>query len=367
MRSIHLAPYRAAVDAGVWTVMASYSSWNGAKLHGHQYLLTDVLKEELGFRGFVVSDWMGIDQLAPDYEDCVVAAVNAGVDMVMVPDEYRRFIDAMARATASGRISMARVDDAVRRILRAKTAAGLFARDGEAPSLGVVGSAEHRALAGEAVRRSAVMLKNDSALPIGGTVRTVDVAGRAADDVGLQCGGWTVGWQGGSGSTTPGSTLLEGLRSSAPADVRFDAAGHFGGLDPADVGIVCIAEPPYAEGPGDTAIPAPSAEDRAVFARMRDRVDTLILVIYSGRPLVMSDLIARADAVVAAWLPGTEGAALADPLVGAHPFRAHTPQPWPRSSGDLGDLGAEPLHEVGGGLRSHLGAAPTATSATEAT
>lgn len=350
LRSLHLRPYVAALEAGVMTVMASYNSWNGEKLHGHRGLLTGVLKEELGFRGFVVSDWMGIDQIDSDYETSVVRAINAGVDMVMVPENYLRFIEVMNRVTASGRIPVQRIDDAVRRILRAKHAAGLFDPQTSAPPLSVVGSTEHRAIAAEAVRRSVVLLKNDRALPLPPSARSIEVAGKAADDIGLQCGGWTVGWQGGLGRTTAGTTLLDGLRASSPHGIEFDPSGHFSSLDRPDLGIVCIAEPPYAEGLGDCATPTATDEDRATFARMRERCDVLVLVVYSGRPLVIPDLIDRADAVVAAWLPGSEGAALGEVLSGLHPFTARTSQPWPRSFEALDDPEQTPLYPAGHGL-----------------
>lgn len=349
LRSIHLRPYAAAVDAGVMTVMASYNSWNGARLHGHRRLLTDVLKGELGFRGFVVSDWMGVDQLAPSYEDSVVTAINAGVDMVMVPEAWERFLLVMTAATADGRISLARIDDAVRRILLAKLRVGLLAPRVEQPPLSVIGSAEHRVLAAEAVRMSAVLLKNDGALPLSPRAPSIEVAGSGADDIGLQCGGWTVGWQGGIGSTTPGSTLLDGLRAATAAAVSYHRSGAGAG-ERAAVGIVCIAEAPYAEGPGDRAAPTASEEDRAAFWRMRSRCDAVVLVVYSGRPLVIPDLISASDAVVAAWLPGTEGAALADVLTGSHPFTGRSPQPWPRSVAELEDPEAVPLYPRGHGL-----------------
>jgi beta-glucosidase len=348
LRSVHLPPYAAAIEAGAMTVMASYNSWNGVKLHGHRGLLTDVLKRELGFEGFVVSDWMGVDQIASNYEDAVVASINSGVDMVMVPIDYRRFIEVMTRVTSSGLIPMARIDDAVRRILTAKSSAGLFDPQNESPPLSVVGSQEHRSLAAEAVRRSAVLLKNDRGLPLPPGARSINVAGKAADDIGLHCGGWTVGWQGGPGRITPGTTLVDGLRALPTWEVEYDADGRF--PERGSVGILCIAEPPYAEGPGDSATPTASEEDRAVFARMRNRTDVLILVIYSGRPLVIPDLIAQADAVVAAWLPGTEGAALGDLLAGLHPFEARTTQPWPLSFAALGDPDAAPLYATGHGL-----------------
>lgn len=361
LRSVHLPPYVAAIEAGAMTVMASYSSWNGVKLHGHRGLLTDVLKGELSFKGFVVSDWMGVDQITPNYEEAVVASINAGVDMVMVPIDYRRFIDVMDRAASAGLIPLPRIDDAVRRILRAKFAAGLFGPHPESPPLSVVGCREHRALAAEAVRRSAVLLKHDRGVPLPPDARSIEVAGRAADDIGLQCGGWTVGWQGGSGRTTPGTTLLDGLRAANTWDVAHDPDGKFSGADRSRVGIVCIAEPPYAEGPGDCAAPTATDEDREVFARMRMRTDLLILIVYSGRPLVIPDLIDQADAVVAAWLPGTEGAALGELLAGLHPFEARTPQPWPRRFGDLGDPHATPLYPTGHGIGGSGPVAPGAS------
>jgi len=209
---------------------------------------------------------------------------------------------------------------------------------------------EHRALAAEAVRRSAVLLKNNSALPLPPGARSIEVAGTAADDIGLQCGGWTVGWQGGVGRTTAGTTLLDGLRASSPHGIEFEPSGRFSSLDRPDIGIVCIAEPPYAEGLGDSATPTATDEDRITFARMRDRCDVLVLVVYSGRPLVIPDLIDRADAVVAAWLPGSEGAALGELLAGAHPFKAHTSQPWPRSFAASEDPEHTPLFPAGHGL-----------------
>lgn len=355
LRATHLLPYRAAIGAGVMSVMASYNSWNGTKVHGHRGLLADTLKGELGFGGFVVSDWMGIDQLDPSYDACVVTAVNAGIDMVMVPDEWHRFLDSLTRAVVDGRVALSRVDDAVRRILFAKAAAGIFDEGPRRPPLSVVGAREHRRLAAEAARRSAVLLKHDGVLPLSPATTAIEVGGVAADDIGLQCGGWTVGWQGGRGATTPGSTLLDGLRKYWDA-VAYDPAGRFPGGEPADVGIVCIAEDPYAEGPGDRAIPRPTADDLALFTRMRRRNRFVVLVLYSGRPLVVPDLVDQADAVIAAWLPGTEGAALAELLVGTHGFEGRTPQPWPRSSEDLDAHTATPRYAVGHGLAVHTSA-----------
>ncbi len=349
LRAVHLHPYVAGIDAGAATVMASYSSWNGEKLHGHHHLLTGVLKRELGFEGFVVTDWMGIDQLESSYEASVVRAINAGVDMVMVPIDFRRFIDVVTAATAGGLISIQRIDDAVRRILTAKASVGLTTPVPGDPPLGVVGSAAHRALAAEAARRSVVLLSNDGTLPLRPTPETLYVAGSAAGDIGLQCGGWTIEWQGQAGPITEGTTLLQALRTGHE-DVRHAADGVFAGEEKLPLGIVCVAEEPYAEGVGDCAVPDVMAADRAVFSRMRSRCERLVLVVYSGRPLVITDLIEASDAVLAAWLPGTEATELPDLLFGRRRFEGHLPQPWPRTAGDLSDAGAVPLFSMGHGL-----------------
>ena len=335
LRRTHLAPYRSAVAAGVSSVMASYSSLHGEKMHGHRRLLTDVLKGELGFAGFVVSDWMGIDQLAPDYTDCVVQAVNAGVDMVMVPEDFLRFIDAMQRAVVEGRIPITRVDDAVRRILTAKRTVKDLSLSSSRPGLSEVGSAAHRSLAAEAVRRSAVLVKDHGVLPVERGQSEIFVAGEAADDIGLQCGGWTVGWQGGTGPTTEGSTLLNGLRSVFGDSVNYSPDAEFGDGRRGGLAIVVIAESPYAEGPGDSPAPTPRHEDVEVFHKARSRADRVVLVVYSGRPLLIPELIESSDAVVAAWLPGSEAAVLAELLAGKWLFEGQMPYSWPNSEADL--------------------------------
>jgi len=354
LRAKHLVPYQAAVGAGVMSVMASYNSWNGEKLHGHRALLTEVLKGELGFPGFVVSDWMGIDQIAPSYEESVIAAINAGIDMVMVPEDWARFVEAITQATSAGQIPIERVDDAVRRILTAKSAIGLGSETMEGPSLSVVGSAEHRELAAEAVRRTAVLLKNDQTLPLSPDSHSVWVAGVAADDIGLQCGGWTVGWQGGTGPITEGNTLLDGLKTVLGCRVRYSANGQIPSDEPVSVAVVCIAEPPYAEGPGDSACPTATEEDRDIFDRARERADRVVLVIYSGRPLVIPEMLAQADAVIAAWLPGSEAAALGELLCGLWPFDATTPQPWPRDREGI-ESSQNPIYELGHGMQLRPG------------
>lgn len=330
LRAVHLPPHAAAVDAGALSVMASYSSWNGEKCHGNRRLLTDVLKRELGFEGFVVSDWMGVDQLDADPRRAVVMAVGAGVDMVMVPFDFRRFIDDVVVSVESGDLGAERVDDAVRRILAVKHAFGLFSDPAPPPSLDLVGLKEHRDLAAEAAAASAVLLHDpDGVVP----VRSAQVllAGVGADDIGLQCGGWTIEWQGMPGDITPGTTIRQGLDGTG-AQVAFDSEARFGGGVTAPVGIVVVAEPPYAEGMGDRPDLALPDEDVALVERMRPLVERLVLVVLSGRPLFLDPVIDRCDAVVAAWLPGTQAGGLADVLVGRRPLTGHLPRAWPAAS-----------------------------------
>ncbi len=347
LRDVFLAPYRSAIDAGARNVMVSFSSWNGLRMHGHRYLITDVLKGELGFEGFVVTDWAGIDQLDDDFAVCVERSINAGVDMVMVPFEHQRFMDTLERAVQGGAVPIERVDDAVRRILRTKASLGLFEDTSLVPDLALVGHGDHRRLAQEAVRRSLVLLQNrNGALPLAPHVPRLLVAG-PADDVGLQCGGWTVSWMGAPGDVTPGTTLLDGLRRLRPdADIVVDPEGL--GDERAPVGIVVVAEAPYAEGMGDRHDLDLGEAEGARIARVRSRVETLVLVVYSGRPLVLGAALDLADAVVAAWLPGSEGAAVADPLLGVSGFEGTLRYRWPAESAHL------PLHPFDDEARSRV-------------
>jgi beta-glucosidase len=213
LREIHLPPYISAVENGVGSIMASFSSWNGDKVHGSKYLLTDLLKNELGFDGLLVSDWAAIDQLPGDYSSDVAAAINAGIDMVMVPYDYTTFISTLKFQVTLENISIDRIDDAVRRILKAKFELGLFEQPLTDRSLfNLVGSEEHREVARQAVRESLVLLKKkDSILPLPESGTKILVAGEHADNLGYQCGGWTIEWQGKSGDLTEGTTLLEGI------------------------------------------------------------------------------------------------------------------------------------------------------------
>jgi beta-glucosidase len=357
LRAIHLAPYVEALAAGALTVMASFSSWNGVKLHTHRYLLTDVLKGELGFAGFVVSDWKGIGQLAVDGQvasnyEAVVACINAGIDMNMVPfADYPEFMADLRLAVDRGDVPLARIDDAVGRILAVKMAAGLFERPvAGSQHLARIGTAEHRALARQAAARSAVLLKNDGRpLPLPKSLPRLLVAGRWADDIGLQCGGWTIDWLGGSGPITAGTTILEAIRQavSPQTAVTYDPDAAYAegaqGVEPAEVGLVFLGERPYAEGFGDRADLTLEPEQTAVLERMRGRCRKLVLVLVTGRPLIITDLLPMLDGLVVAWLPGSEGQGVADVLFGDMPFSGRLTFEWPR------DMGQVPLGTAGAG------------------
>ena len=271
LRKLYLPPYKAAVDAGAMSVMASFSSYRGTKMHAQKYLLTDVLKNELGFKGFIVSDWGGIDQIDPDYYTAVVAAINAGVDMNMVPTDYMNFINAMKQAVDNKDITEERINDAVRRILRAKFALGLFEHPYPDPAfMSTVRSDEHLATARQAVQESLVLLKNDNAaLPIAKNTQKVFVAGQGADDIGMMCGGWTISWQGQTGNIDIGTTILNGIKTLVSADttVEYNPTGKFSGK--ANVGIVVVGEMPYAEGLGDKADLSLSDADVKTINNMR--------------------------------------------------------------------------------------------------
>jgi beta-glucosidase len=372
VRALFLPPYRAAVEAGVQSIMVSFSSWQGKKMHAQKYLLTDVLKGELGFEGFLVSDWQAIDQLPGDYDSDIATSINAGLDMIMVPYDYVTFIDGLTRAVNQGRVPVARIDDAVRRILRVKFELGLFEHPYPDPALiALVGSDAHRELARQAVRESLVLLKNDGqTLPLSKDTPLIFVAGQAADDVGLQSGGWTMEWQGRAGAITPGTTILDGIRRTASADARveynrlgqFDAITDTQGLPlTADVGIVVLAEPPYAEGVGDRADLSLPDSDAVLVDRVKAQSRKVLVVLLSGRPLVVTEHLPKWDAFVAAWLPGSEGAAVADVLFGDAPFTGKLPYTWPRWNSqlpfDFDHLPTEgcnaPLFPFGNGLDAH--------------
>jgi beta-glucosidase len=361
LRKLYLPPYRDAIDAGVGSVMVSYSSWNGAKMHGNKYLLTDVLKGELGFRGFLVSDWAAIDQLSPDYKSDVEQSVNAGLDMIMIPwgpgkaNNFVEFITDLKELVAEGKVTQARIDDAVRRILRIKYQMGLFAEPPTDPKLtAAIGSPKHRAVARQCVRESLVLLKNDrSALPVSKKIKHLVVVGEAADDLGVQCGGWTVDWQGSKGEVTHGgTTLLAAIRQTVSPDTTVSYSADASDVSAADAVIVVVGEPPYAEMKGDRHHLDLPEETAPLIARAKASGAPVITILYSGRPLILDSALTDSDAFVAAWLPGTEGLGLTDVLFGDYKFHGKLPRAWPASNAHIatGDTSVPPLFPYGFGL-----------------
>jgi beta-glucosidase len=362
LEAVHLAPYYDAVKRGVGTVMPSYSSLDligdgkgPVKMHARADMLNGVLKDRMGFEGFVISDWQAIDQIPGDYASDVRTSVNAGLDMIMVPYAYKDFRATLVDEVKAGRVGEKRIDDAVARILTQKFRLGLFEKPyADTRGAGRIGSAGHRAVAREAVAESQVLLKNAGGLLPLKKDQKVYVAGSNADDIGNQAGGWTITWQGSSGDITPGTTVLEALRKNSPEltwskDASAPPAGH-------DVGVVVVGETPYAEGVGDVG----NGHDLELSDADKAAVDTVcgamkcVVLIVSGRPQLIGDRLGDIDALVASWLPGTEGDGVTDVLYGRRPFTGQLPVTWPKSQGQLpinvGDTSYDPQFPYGWGL-----------------
>ncbi len=364
LRKLHLAPYLAPIKAGAGSIMVSYSSWNGQKMHASKYLLTDVLKDELGFKGFLISDWAAIDQLSSDYKTAIEKSINAGLDMAMIPNgpgqknNYVQFITFLKELVDEGRVPQARIDDAVRRILRAKFTMDLFDHPYADPKLtAAIGSAAHRQVARECVRQSLVLLKNDNhALPLPKKLKHLVVVGKGADDLGMQCGGWTITWQGKSGQVTSGgTTILAALRQALGSRTTLTYSPDASQLNDADTVLAVIGEQPYAEMKGDRADLRLPSEDVALVQKAKQSGAHVVTILLSGRPLILGDALEYSDAFLAAWLPGTEGAGLADVLLGKSKPTGKLPRTWPRSNDQLtctvDQPGTEkPLFEFGYGL-----------------
>ncbi len=377
----HIAPYYPALAANVLTLMVSFNSWNGDKCHGSRFLVTELLKGRLGFDGLVLSDWDGVNYLDEDYGTAVRVSVNAGLDMFMVPERWREFIDALEAQVRLGQVSGTRIDDAVRRILRTKLRYGLFdmPRPARRPGVGTgcTGCAEHRDVARRAVRESLVLLKNEqNILPLKPDQRIL-VAGKNAHDLGHQCGGWTRSWQGESGNdTVEGTSIWQGMRELAPyARLSVRGRGDDADADEHEVAVVVIGETPYAEGFGDIRssddilvqtgsmvnglmnplkpyarsleLGAIHPEDLACIRHIAAKGIPVVAVLVSGRPLVVDRELAASTAFVAAWLPGSEGRGIAEVLLGHSAFTGRLPLPWPA---DAGSPGNEALFPAGYGL-----------------
>jgi beta-glucosidase len=360
LRRIHLQGYHSTVKAGVGSIMPSYSSWNGVKVSGIKSLLTDMLKDELGFQGFLISDYKAVDQITKDYKEAIGISINAGMDMVMVPTEYERFFNLLRELVKEGKVPMSRIDDAVTRILRVKLAMGLMDKS-RSPLADrrlhrTFGSAEHRQAARECVRQSLVLLKNEKrTLPLSKRLSRIHVAGKSADDLGNQCGGWTIDWQGKSGNvTTGGTTILKAIQNAVSQTTKVTFSKDGTGAGGANAGIVVIGETPYAEGVGDREILALNAEDVAAINNMKNAGIPVVAVLLSGRPMIINDVLGQCDAFVAAWLPGTEGQGVADVLFGDYKPTGKLSFSWPRSMAQIpinvGDKNYDPLFKYGFGL-----------------
>jgi beta-glucosidase len=358
LRAIHLPPFLAAMRAGVGSIMIGHNSVGGVPMHAHRRLVTDVLKGELGFGGLVVSDWFPMGDVSSDYPLAVRSVVNAGIDMVMVPADYRLFIATLRDEVNAGRVPISRIDDAVTRILRKKLELGLFERPfAERSLLGTVGSRAHRELARRAVRASLVLLKNDGGiLPLAKDTPRIFVAGKSADDVGNLAGGWTIHWQGRSGEVVPGTTILEAIRNAVAPRTAVTYARDASGLDASyDVAVVVVGETPYAEWLGDrTDGLGLDPEDLETLAAVERAGVPAVVILVSGRPLVVTEQIPGWAALLAAWLPGTEGQGVADVLFGDFAPTGKLPVSWPRSAAQLpvnvGDPEYDPLFPFGFGL-----------------
>ncbi len=351
IRKLYLPPYQAAIKAGVGSIMVSYNSWNGKKMHANKYLLTDVLKGELGFKGFLVSDWAAIDQISPDYKTDVETSINAGLDMIMIPkgpgqpNNYVEFIQDLKQLVAEKRVSMARIDDAVRRILRIKFEMGSFENPYTDPSLtAAIGSAEHRAVARECVRQSLVQLKNDNhALPLSKTLKHLVVVGAAADDIGIQCGGWTISWQGQPGNIIHGgTTILNAIRNTVASGTEVTFSPDGSNVKGADAVVVVVGEIPYAETRGDRSDLRLPPADVALVEKAKSSGAPVVTLLLSGRPMILGAALDASDAFLAAWLPGTEGQGIADVLFGDYKSTGKLPRPWPRDNDGLATAAVQP-------------------------
>ncbi|XP_031258483.1 uncharacterized protein LOC116116560 [Pistacia vera] len=366
--SIHMPAYYDSIIKGVSTVMVSYSSWNGVKMHANRDLVTGFLKKTLRFRGFVISDWEGIDRITSpphaNYTYSIEMAINAGIDMIMVPENYTEFIDGLTSLVKKNVIPMTRIDDAVKRILRVKFVMGLFENPlADESFVDQLGSQEHRELAREAVRKSLVLLKNGESadqplLPLPKKASKILVAGTHADNLGYQCGGWTIEWQGLSGNNmTSGTTILTAIKNTIDQqtevvfeenpDANFVKSNNF------SYAIVVVGEHPYAETKGDSlnlTIPDPGP---STITNVCGAVKCVVVVI-SGRPVVLEPYVSSMDALVAAWLPGSEGLGVTDALFGDYGFNGKLPHTWFKTVDQLpmnvGDSHYDPLFPFGFGL-----------------
>nr|CAD1828075.1 unnamed protein product [Ananas comosus var. bracteatus] len=377
--SIHMPAYYNSIIKGVSTIMVSYSSWNGVKMHANYEMVTNYLKNKLHFRGFVISDWQGIDRITSppgaNYTYSVQAGINAGIDMIMVPYNYTEYINNLTSLVNKNIVSMDRIDDAVRRILRVKFTMGLFENPlADLSFSDQLGKKEHRELAREAVRKSLVLLKNgksanETILPLPKKAKNILVAGSHADNLGYQCGGWTIQWQGESGNITVGTTILEAIKSTVDPSTNVvyseNPGSDFLKHNDFSYAIIVVGEPPYAETAGDSlnlTLPDPGLSTiQTICAAVK-----CVVIIISGRPVVIEPYLPLMDAIVAAWLPGTEGQGVTDCLFGDYGFSGRLSRTWFKSVDQLpmnvGDNHYDPLFPFDFGLTTIPGTARYSTA-----
>ncbi|HEY8419219.1 MAG TPA: glycoside hydrolase family 3 protein [Clostridia bacterium] len=359
LREVHLKPYIELIENGARCVMASFNSYKGLKMHQHKYLITDILKGELGFDGFVISDWEGILEINKNtYDEKIIEGINAGLDMLMEPYSYEEAIKAIKRGVKSGAISKERINDAVSRILRVKFELGLF-EDPYLQNIEVdiseLGSAQGRELAKQLVQKSQVLLKNNNNVLPFKSGQKIFVTGPAADDLGVQCGGWTINWSGFTGyPLTKGTTILQGLKNIAGKH-NLTIITDENNADEADVVLLVIGEQPYAEFTGDT--PDPSIVGDKALSGNLDAIDfakslnkPIVTLIVAGRNVLIVDYIDDWDAVVMSYLPGSEGEGVASVLAGEVGFSGKLPMPYYKTVNDIKSDNPQLLFNIGDGL-----------------
>ncbi|ESW33960.1 hypothetical protein PHAVU_001G112700 [Phaseolus vulgaris] len=368
LMKIHMPAYFNSISKGVATIMVSYSSWNGVKMHANHELITGFLKNTLHFKGFVISDFEGIDRItSPPHSNftySVEAGVSAGIDMFMNPKLYIEFINDLTMLVKNKHIPMSRIDDAVRRILWVKFMMGIFENPFADYSLAkYLGIQEHRNLAREAVRKSMVLVKNGESadkplLPLPKKVPKILVAGSHADNLGYQCGGWTIEWQGVNGNNLlKGTTILNAVKNTVDPETKVvykkNPDAEFVKSNGFSYAIVVVGEHPYAEMHGDNMNLTISDFGPETITNVCGAIKCVVIII-SGRPLVIEPYVGIIDALVAGWLPGSEGQGVADVLYGEYGFTGKLPRTWFKSVDQLpmnvGDPHYDPLFPFGFGL-----------------
>ena len=362
LRAIHLEPYRATIAQRAGSVMLSYNTWQGVEMHFNKAMVTDVLKGQMGFGGFVVTDYNGCFNIGMSDPQGLAACMNAGADMFMLQRDNvlqptsASVLSALRDLVNGGTIPLSRLDDAVRRIVAVKCEMGLFDTNGviDRALTSQVGSATHRMVARRAVQKSLVVLKNDGGvLPLAKATANVALAGNTADNTGNMCGGWTITWQGQNASPVPGATSVrQAMEAAIAGRVTYSANGSTRGS--ANVGVAVIGESPYSEGVGDRSDLTIPSDQVAVVRTLKEAGLRTVVVLVAGRPMILEPLMQYADAIVMAWLPGSEGAGVTDVLFGDVRPSGKLPFTWPRTMAQIpinqGDATYDPLYPYGHGV-----------------